>query len=344
VASCASAEVAVSDLPRPPLTPPIAAAAAAGVPLAGGGVAGWVLTTITGGMAGLAASAGVVVVVVVSVAAASSWLFLSPDDCFAESSAGPDPWTWPGSAACAGAIGFAACGCEAELGLAGFWALAVVPSCAEGLLLLEGGGAVVLGFAGGWLFWPCDVCAGAVLLPSVAAAVDFELLFDWKLLLCCRGEPPVDIGAAGGDGFACAPICCWEDAASSKAVNGWESVCCGVGTADGRCCDADCANDDVELTSDAILGTARSLKAKGHRSACNRRASRRSPSNPRKFNMLGECAACGAVFVPGAIGKFCRPPGRKRTCAEVADEGLGAYNINRNDGGAAGREESIGLC
>jgi hypothetical protein len=27
------------------------------------------------------------------------------------------------------------------------------------------------------------------LLPSVAAAVDFELLFDWKLLLCCRGEP-----------------------------------------------------------------------------------------------------------------------------------------------------------
>jgi hypothetical protein len=106
-------------------------------------VAGWVLTTITGGMAGLAASAGVVVVVVVSVAAASSWLFLSPDDCFAESSAGPDPWTWPGSAACAGAIGFAACGCEAELGLAGFWALAVVPSCAEGLLLLEGGGAVV---------------------------------------------------------------------------------------------------------------------------------------------------------------------------------------------------------
>jgi hypothetical protein len=98
------------------------------------------------------------------------------------------------------------------------------------------------------------------------------------------------------------------------------------------------------LTSDAILGTARSLKANGHRSACNRRASRRSPSNPRKFNMLGECAACGAVFVPGAIGKFCRPPGRKRTCAEVADEGLGAYNINRNDGGAAGREESIGLC
>lgn len=111
MASCASAEVAVGDLPRPPLTPPIAAAAAAGVPLAGGGGAGWVLTTITGGMAGLAASAGVVVVVVVSVAAASSWLFLSPDDCFAESSAGPDPWTWPGSAACASALGFAAFGC-----------------------------------------------------------------------------------------------------------------------------------------------------------------------------------------------------------------------------------------
>jgi hypothetical protein len=93
--------------------------------------------------------------------------------------------------------------------LAGFWALAVVLSCAEGLLLLEGGGAVVLGFAGGWLFWPCDVCAGAVLLPSVATAVDFELLFDWKLLLRCRGEPPVDIvGVAGGDGFACAPVCC----------------------------------------------------------------------------------------------------------------------------------------
>ena len=92
--------------------------------------------------------------------------------------------------------------------MAGFWALAVVLSCAEGLLLLEGGGAVVLGFAGCWLFWPCDVCAGAVLLPSVPAALDFELLFDWKLLLCCRGEPPVDIEVAGGDGFACAPVCC----------------------------------------------------------------------------------------------------------------------------------------
>jgi hypothetical protein len=65
------------------------------------------------------------------------------------------------------------------------------------------------------------------------------------------------------------------------------------------------------LTSDAILGTARSLKANGHRSACNRRASRRLPSNPRKFNMLGECAVCGAVFVSGAIGKFCRPPGKE---------------------------------
>ena len=87
--------------------------------------------------------------------------------------------------------------------------MAVVPSCAEGLLLLEGGGAVAFGFAGGCLFWPCDVCAGAVLLPSVAAAVDFELLFDWKLLLCCRGEPAVEIvGVAGGDGFACAPVCC----------------------------------------------------------------------------------------------------------------------------------------
>jgi hypothetical protein len=157
---------------------------------------------------GLAASAAVVVVVVVSVAAASSWLFLLLDDCFAESSAGADAWTWPGSAACPSAFGFAASGCEAGLGLAGFWALAVVLSCAEGLLLLEGGGAVVLGFAGCWLFWPCDVCAGAVLLPSVPAALDFELLFDWKLLLCCRGEPPVDIEVAGGDGFACAPVCC----------------------------------------------------------------------------------------------------------------------------------------
>ena len=91
-------------------------------------------------MAGLAASAGVVVVVVVSAAAASSWLFLSPDDCFAELSACPDPWTWPGSAACASAFGFAAFGCEAELGLAGFWALAVVPSCAEGLLSWKGAG------------------------------------------------------------------------------------------------------------------------------------------------------------------------------------------------------------
>ena len=117
----ASADVAVAgDLPRTPLTSPMAAA---GVPLAGGGVAGWLLTTIataTGWTAGLAASAAVVVVVVVSVAAASSWLFLLLDDCFAESRlaqtsglgrdrrpapahsdlprpvAKPD-WDWPGS-------------------------------------------------------------------------------------------------------------------------------------------------------------------------------------------------------------------------------------------------------
>ena len=187
VPSCAAAGVAAAGaLPRPPLMSPIAAVAA-DVPLADGGVVCWALTTMataTGWTAGLGESAAVVVVVVVSVAASSSWLFLSPDDCFAKSSAGADAWIWPGSAACANAFGFAASGCEAELGLSGFWALAVVLSCAEGLLLLEGGGAVVLGFAGAWPFWLCDVWAGAVLLASVAAVLDFELLFDWKLLLC----------------------------------------------------------------------------------------------------------------------------------------------------------------
>jgi hypothetical protein len=83
------------------------------------------------------------------------------------------------------------------------------------------------------------------------------------------------------------------------------------------------------LTSDAILGTARSLKANGRRSACNRRASRWPSDNRRKFNTLGECAASGSVLVRRAMGKFCRPPGRKRTGSEVADKGLGAYSIKR---------------
>jgi hypothetical protein len=270
-----------------------------------GAAAGCVVTTIaaaTGVIAGLAALAPVVVVVA-SVAAVSSWFFLSPDDCFPESPVVAAVVAGPGTAACGMPLGFGAFDGEAEFESAGLWALVVVPFCAEGLLPFEGGGAVaVLGFVAGWLFWPCEVCAGAGLLPLVAAALDFELLFDWKVLLC-RREP---LAGAGG-GFDCAPVCCWEAAASSNAVNGWASACCAVGRAGDRCCDADCTNDDAELTSDAILGTARSLKANGRRSACNRRASLRSPDNRRKFNMLGERAALGAVLIRRAMGKFCRP-------------------------------------
>jgi len=274
VASCASAEVAVvGDLPRPPS--PIAAAGA-GVPLAGAGAAGCVLTTsatATGGIAGLAALAlAAVVVVAASVAAVSSWLFLSPDDCFAESPVVVAVWSWPGTAACAMPFGFGAFVGAAEFESAWLLALVVVLFCAGGLLPLEGGGVVALEFVAGWLFGPSEVCAGAGLLLSVAGALDFELLFDWKALLC-RKEP----FAGAGGGFACALVCCWE-AASSKAVNGWASACCAVGRVGDRCCDADCTNDDAELTSDAILGTARSLKANGRRSACNRRASRWPPT------------------------------------------------------------------
>jgi hypothetical protein len=49
------------------------------------------------------------------------------------------------------------------------------------------------------------------------------------------------------------------------------------------------------------------LKANGRRSACNRRASRWSRNNRRKFNMLGERAGSGPVLVPRPIGNFCRP-------------------------------------
>jgi hypothetical protein len=255
-----------------------------------------------------------VVVVVVSVVAVSSWLFLSPDDCLAESPVVAAAWSWPGTEACVRLFGFGAFVGEAEFEAAGLWALVVALFCTAALLLLGGVAVVVLGFVAGWLFWACDVCAGAGLVPSVAAVLDFELVFDWKVLL--RRGP---FAGAGGGGFACAPVCGWEAAASSKAVNGWASACCAVGRAGDRCCDADCTNDDVELTSDAILGTARSLKASGRRSACNRRASRWPPDNRRKFIMLALRAASGAELVPRAMGKFCRPSGRKRTCSQVAD-------------------------
>jgi len=198
-ASCASAEfVVLGDLPRPPPRSPIVAAAA-DVPLAGAAAGGCVLTTIataTGGIAGVAALAAVVVVVA-SVAAVSSWLFLSPDDCFAESPVVVAVWSWPGTAACAMPFGFGALVGAAEFESARLWALGVVLFCAEGLLLLEGGGGVVLGFVAGGLFWPCDVCVGAGLLPPVAAALDFALSFGWKVLLCLR-EP---FAGAGGGGF-----------------------------------------------------------------------------------------------------------------------------------------------
>src|SRR5262245_47492950 len=189
----------------------------------------------------------------------------------------------------------------AEFESAWLLALVVVLFCAGGLLPLEGGGVVAFEFVAGWLFGPCEVCAGAGLLPSVAAALDFELLFDWKAPLR-RREPLA--GAVGG--FACALVSCWE-AASSKALNGWASTCSVVGRVGDRCCDADCTNDDAELTSDAILGTARSLKANGRRSACNRRASRWPPDNRRKFNMLGKCVGSGPVLGPRPIGNLYRP-------------------------------------
>jgi hypothetical protein len=68
-------------------------------------------------------------------------------------------------------------------------------------------------------------------------------------------------GLAAGDGFTGAVGVSGALVASSNAANGWESVC-SAGRAGASACDhCDEVKDDVELTSDAILDTAKPLQS-----------------------------------------------------------------------------------
>ena len=124
--------------------------------------------------------------------------------------------------------------------------------------------------AAGGLFVPFDgdCCAGAVLLLCVAAGFGFRFglrVVDGCVVetWLCEDVPPADIGTgfigaglAAGGGFAGAAVVSGAVAvASSKAANGWESAS-GAGAGDGAGDHCDCANNEVELTSDAILDTA----------------------------------------------------------------------------------------
>ena len=151
------------------------------------------------------------------------------------------------SAGWAPALAFAAFGCDAELVLPAFCVFAGALVC--GLPGLVGVEALALEFGCGGLFWLCELCAGVVSL--LVAVPDAELFLAWEVLLAA---------GAGGVGLAWTGLSCGALAASSKAENGWDVGSCCVAAAAARCCE-DCINDDVELTSDAILGTARSLKA-----------------------------------------------------------------------------------
>jgi hypothetical protein len=68
-------------------------------------------------------------------------------------------------------------------------------------------------------------------------------------------------GLAAGGGFTGAVDVSGALVASSNAANGWESACGAGGAGASACNHCDWAKDDVELTSDAILDTAKPLRS-----------------------------------------------------------------------------------
>jgi hypothetical protein len=131
--------------------------------------------------------------------------------------------------------------------------------------------AVLLPLAAGGFFAPFDADDDADAVPLLSVAVGFEFGFGlrvdgWVEAWLCEDVPPADIGAgligtgfigavlAACGGFAGAVVVSGAVVvASSNAANGWESAS-GAGAGAGDHCD--CANNAVELTSDAILDTA----------------------------------------------------------------------------------------
>jgi hypothetical protein len=252
-----------ADLAAPLAAWPIAAAGEL-TALAGAGVLTGVATAIAAatGCAVLAAAfaaAAAVAASVVAVALSSPSLALV-DDVFAGAADASDGICVgsAGGGAPFGATGFA---CESDLfgpldafvlvvALVAGWALALplVATLEDVLPALAGGGFLV------------PPCGGADVVPLLCVAAEFELasaVAGRSEVLLSRGVPPAGIGAglAACGGFAGAVIAAdVADVASSNAANGWESAT-GAGVGAGDHCG--CANDDdAELTSDAVLGTA----------------------------------------------------------------------------------------
>jgi hypothetical protein len=260
--------MAVADFAGPLVAPPIAAAVAV-TTFAGVGVVTAVATAIaaTTGCAVLAAALAAAAAAAVSVVAVplSSPLLPLADDVLA-GAAGAVDWVWLGSAG--GAAPMVAVGFPWELELVGpfgafVFIVELLAGCGPALVPAEALWAALPLFAAGELFAPLCGVAGAVLLLCVAAGFELGLGADgWEeetwlcedVPLALIGSGFIGAGLAACGGFASADAVSGAVlVASSKAANGLESdSSAGVGVGD-RC---DCTNDDVELTSDAILATA----------------------------------------------------------------------------------------
>jgi hypothetical protein len=114
-------------------------------------------------------------------------------------------------------------------------------------------------------------------------------------------------GLAPGGGLAGAVVGAGAAVASSNAANGWKVVCDAVSTGVGAGDRCDWANDEVELTSDAILDTGKPLKAKGWHCRLQPPRQRALVQNQRKFNGLGATVTRSDAAVFARPGKFCRP-------------------------------------
>jgi hypothetical protein len=131
--------------------------------------------------------------------------------------------------------------------LAFFGAEFVAPVLADPLL-------VDAGFAAEELVGAGFADAGFVGAEFAGAGVDDAEFAGAGLL----GAGFAGAGLAAGGGFTGAMDVSGALVASSNAANGWESACEAGGSACNHC---DWAKDDAELTSDAILDTAKPLRS-----------------------------------------------------------------------------------
>jgi hypothetical protein len=171
--------------------------------------------------------------------------------------------------------------------------------CEDALPAFFGGGLadpvfVGAGFVGAGFVDAALVGAGFVDAEFVGAEFAGAGLDDAEF----AGAGFAGAGLAAGGGFTGEVVVSGVAVASSNDANGWES---GSGAGGGGAGDhCDWANDDVELTSDAILDTAWPLKAKRWNCRLQPPGQPAAPKNQRKFNGLGATTTRGnaAVFAP----------------------------------------------